>query len=161
MDEKKHWEVTERVMLDKTPLTVDIDIQSAWMLVSALQLTTRHPEISDVMKGILTKIARQFQGRIVETHPEAEELLEMGWNEAYDVDEDGDFVNQVVVGGTCSHKNTMIFVSPTTGGCDLACIDCNEYLDSWNGTGDAPDWVPAHLRIFKRDTDDWDFDDPA
>jgi hypothetical protein len=36
MDEKKYVAITEKVMSDKTPLQVDIDIMSAWLLVSAL-----------------------------------------------------------------------------------------------------------------------------
>lgn len=81
-------------MSDKTPLQVDIDIMSAWLLISGLQLAVKHPGISVHMKKHLTRIGRAFQARIVEHHPEAEELLEMGWNSEFDVDENGDFVNQ-------------------------------------------------------------------
>jgi hypothetical protein len=94
MDQTKYIEITRKVMSDKTPLQVDIDIVSAWLLVSGLQLTVKHPGISIHLKKQLTRIARAFQARIVEHHPEAEELLEMGWNENFDVDSDGEFVNQ-------------------------------------------------------------------
>lgn len=93
MDEKKYVEITAKVMSDKTPLQVDIDIMSAWLLVSSLQLAVKHPGLSNPMKTMLTRIARTFQARIAEHHPEADELLNMGWNEAYDVDDKGEFVN--------------------------------------------------------------------
>lgn len=144
MDEQKYIEITKKVMSDKSPLMVDIDIMSAWLLVSGLQLTVKHPALSEHMKKALTGLAHQFQARIIEVHPEAEELIEMGWNEAYDVDEDGEFVN------ACPHQNKMLFVSPTTGHIDLACNDCGEYIEHWDGLGEAPDWVPDELKPQKK-----------
>lgn len=80
IDERKFMEITARVMSDKTPLPVVISIMQSWLLVSGLQLATRHPSLSPYMKDHLTEIARQFQDAIVAVHPEAKEPLEMGWN---------------------------------------------------------------------------------
>ncbi len=94
MDAKKFEAIGVKVMKDDTPLTVTIDIMQAWILVSGLQLLCRHPLVSQHMKDIWTHSGRQFQEAILEVHPDAEELMEMGWNEDFDVDENGDFVNQ-------------------------------------------------------------------
>ncbi len=94
MDEEKYVEILKEVMSDDSPLTVKMDIMQAWMLVSGLQLLTRHPEVNQQLKDMWTHTARQFQEAILEQHPEAEELIEMGWNTDFDVDENGNFVNQ-------------------------------------------------------------------
>lgn len=92
--EEKYLEVLQKVMSDDTTIELEIDIMQAWLLVCGLQLLTRHPEVSQQMKDIWTHTAREFQEVILEVHPEAEELIEMGWNEDFDVDENGNFVNQ-------------------------------------------------------------------
>jgi hypothetical protein len=66
-------------MSDETVLPVEIDIQSAWFLVSGLQLAIRHPDISDEQRAVLVSIGRTFQGAIEALHPEAHEALELGW----------------------------------------------------------------------------------
>jgi len=50
MNQKEAIELTAKVMADQTPLQVTIDIQSAWLLVSAFQLSTRHPGLSRHMR---------------------------------------------------------------------------------------------------------------
>lgn len=94
MNEKKFFEIGHRVMSDDTEIETVIDIKQAWVLVSGLQLLCRHPEVSEQMKTIWTHTGRQLQEAIVTLHPEAEELIEMGWNTDFDVDTNGDFVNQ-------------------------------------------------------------------
>lgn len=94
MDEKKFMEIGKRVMSDDTEIETTIDIKQAWVLVSGLQLLCRHPEVSQTMKDIWTHTGRQFQEAIVTLHPDTEELLEMGWNTVFDVDENGKFINQ-------------------------------------------------------------------
>lgn len=78
LDEQQFIEITSRIMSDETRLPVSISIMQAWLLVSALQLATRHPGISPYLRDALTDIARQFQGAIVAIYPEAQEPLEMG-----------------------------------------------------------------------------------
>lgn len=93
MDEAKFMKIGTKVMSDDTEIEVTIDIKQAWVLVSGLQLLCRHPGVSPQMKDIWTHTGRQFQEAILVEHPEAEELMEMGWNTDFDVDEDGEFVN--------------------------------------------------------------------
>jgi hypothetical protein len=158
VDEKKFMEITAKMMSDKTPLPVTIDIMQAWLLISGLQLACRHPEMDDKMRKALTHTARQFQAAIVAVHPEADELINMGWDTSFDVDKDGNFINEAkedeakdgrghYVVMACPHVNKMIFVQPTTGYLDLACLDCNEYIEQWDGISDAPDWVPPELIV--------------
>lgn len=94
MDAEQFVEIGVKVLKDDTPLTVTIDIMQAWILVSGLQLLCRHPGVSQQMKDIWTHSGRQFQEAIAEAHPDAEELMEMGRNTDFDVDEEGVFVNQ-------------------------------------------------------------------
>lgn len=90
MNEQQFLQTTAKVMTDKTPLSLTIRIQDAWLLVSGLQLATRHPGVTDQMKELLEAIARQFQGAIVQAHPEAHPLLEMGWDSTYDMESEGE-----------------------------------------------------------------------
>lgn len=89
MDEQTAIAITGRVMSDETPLLVEIRITDAWMLVSALQLCTRHPGLSKPMRKHITHVAMQFRDAIVERHPDAEIVLEMGWDSDYDVPFEG------------------------------------------------------------------------
>lgn len=79
MNESQFIAQTARVMQDRTPLNVHIEIRQAWLIVSVLQLAWRHPNLSEPMRASLVEIADQFQIPIVERHPDAEELLQMGW----------------------------------------------------------------------------------
>ena len=85
MSEQQYLAVVGKIMQDETPIMPIIKIKEAWLLISGLQLATRHPGISPMMKRALEHIARQFQAQIVEDYPEAAVLLEMGWDEANDV----------------------------------------------------------------------------
>ena len=93
MDEQFFMEQTRRVMSDNTPLPVTINIQEAWLLISGLQLASRHPGISPYMKSALENIGRQFQQAIVERHPQAAELIEFGWNPEMDVPQEHVYVS--------------------------------------------------------------------
>jgi len=92
ISEDEYMKITGQVMRDKSPLTVSLSIMEAWVLVSNLQLAHRHPGTSDAMKEYVQTIAKRFEAAIVEIHPEAEPLIEMGWNPQFDVDENGDFI---------------------------------------------------------------------
>jgi hypothetical protein len=86
MNADQFIEATHRVMSDQTPLTVNISIMQAWLMVSAVQLAWRHPGLSGAMKRHLREIADQFGDRIVEIHPESRDLLDAGWQPEYDID---------------------------------------------------------------------------
>lgn len=72
-------------MTDTSPMPVVIEVQDAHMIVTSLQLAIRHPGVSKTLKKRIEATARQLQAAIVGLHPEAEEILEMGWNTAFDV----------------------------------------------------------------------------
>lgn len=77
---------TLALMADESPLTITMRISDAWMIVSAIQLTMRHTEVDDDLRGRLTALARKYQAALATVHPAAGELLEMGWDTKYDVE---------------------------------------------------------------------------
>ena len=88
MDPQKlidHQNVVAAVMSDHQPLNVHIDIMQTWLLISAIQLATRHPGLNTTTKTHLTQTGRAFQQAIVDYHPEAAELIEMGWHSEFDM----------------------------------------------------------------------------
>jgi hypothetical protein len=91
MDERQFMKVAAEAMSDETILPVNISIMQAWMLVSGLQLATRHPGIGAPLREHLVGIARQFQEAIEQQHPGAHEALEMGWKQQFDVKRDRPF----------------------------------------------------------------------
>lgn len=84
ISEHEYMEIARRVMEDETAQPVVIRYTDMRMLVSGLQLCTRHPALHAPLKERLTQIARQFQEAITLMHPEAGPLIEMGWNSDYD-----------------------------------------------------------------------------
>jgi hypothetical protein len=93
LSEKEMMEITKRVMSDKSPLDIRINIMELWVLISLLQLVTRDPELSEMMKQFATHHGKQFQKVIADTHPEANQVIELGWNTRFDVEKSGSFVN--------------------------------------------------------------------
>lgn len=85
MDEQTALGIMRKVMPDERLLLLDMRIRDAWFLVSALQLASRHPEMGAAQKARMIAVGQQLQDAIVERHPEAEAVLEMGWDEQYDV----------------------------------------------------------------------------
>lgn len=76
--------IAKKVMEDETILPVTIHIKDAWILVSGIQLATRHPGLHGPTRRWLIDIGEQFQAAIIALHPEAEDLLEMGWDQTKD-----------------------------------------------------------------------------
>lgn len=77
--------VLEKAMRDERLLSVTITIAQAWMLVSAVQLTARHPDLESGLAQRIIELGQQFQGSIAELHPDWQELLEMGWSPEFDL----------------------------------------------------------------------------
>jgi hypothetical protein len=76
--------IVAEVMMDEDLIQVNISVRQAWLLVNAIQLAVRHPELHEPTVKALTETARQFQAAVVAVHPDAGELLEKGWNPIYD-----------------------------------------------------------------------------
>lgn len=76
--------ITAEVFTDPLPLTIHIDLAGAWLILSTLQMSVRHPELSDSMRKRIEHLARHFQDEIAARHPGAGDVLEKGWNAAND-----------------------------------------------------------------------------
>lgn len=82
---KVHFmKVAGEVMADTEPLTVHITIAQAWTLIAALQLAWRHPHIEAQLKARIRDLTREFQTAIIERHPQADDLIQMGWDKRHD-----------------------------------------------------------------------------
>lgn len=84
MNDDKAMQIVSNCMSDTTPLTVNITIADAWLLLSGIQLATRHPELSVYMKDSLFNSGLKFQEQVEAVHPEAHEFIEMGWDKRFD-----------------------------------------------------------------------------
>jgi len=84
MNQNQFIEIAKQVMSDETPIEFSIQIKEAWILVSALQLSHRHPGLGLPLKDAIQHIARQIQAAIEDRHEGAHDALEFGWNEEYD-----------------------------------------------------------------------------
>ena len=84
MNDETAMRIVSKCMSDETPLTVNIAIKDAWLLLSGIQLATRHPELSVYMKDSLFESGLKFQTMIEAIHPEAHEFIEMGWDRRFD-----------------------------------------------------------------------------
>lgn len=76
--------IGEKVMSDQSELNVIITTQNAWLLVSFLQLASRHPALPAQLRTIVRDLGDQFTKAVTELHPEAEDALNMGWETVFD-----------------------------------------------------------------------------
>lgn len=76
--------VAGKAMADTTELPVTIQIRDAWMLLSAVQLASRHPELPPLLRQRIEEVGRQFQAAIAARHPDTSIVLEAGWNPEFD-----------------------------------------------------------------------------
>ncbi len=60
MNSEEFMRVVSIAMSDQTVLPVHLTFADAWILVSALQLATRHPDIHEPLRDRLTDIAKTF-----------------------------------------------------------------------------------------------------
>jgi hypothetical protein len=90
MDDQAFSEALKDVFEDEAVIQVDITVKHASMILSAIQLATNHPEMSQSVKQVLTGIAYTFQDAVIAVHPEAKEALLDSWNEDGIMIEEGD-----------------------------------------------------------------------
>jgi hypothetical protein len=76
----------EPIMGDYEPLEVTITIRDAFEIVGGIQLCARHPDMPRDLLAMCVQAAHQLQDRIGEQHPDAWLVLQMGWDERYDVE---------------------------------------------------------------------------
>ena len=81
-DQTRFIEATQASMGDQEPVVCTLKARQIWLLVSALQLATRHPQVPNREEIIF--LGRQFQVALTEHNPVVREVLEMGWDQRYD-----------------------------------------------------------------------------
>ena len=86
MDKKRVMEIAFRVKADNIPLRIEISAWDAWLLLSLLQMSIRRQDVkhNSLAQQHILVVGQQLQDAIVERHPQAEAILEMGWDEQYD-----------------------------------------------------------------------------
>lgn len=84
MNDEKAMQIVADCLSDETHLTVNITIKDAWLLLSGIQLATRHPDLSVYMKDSLFESGLKFQEMVEAVRPEAHEFIEMGWDKRLD-----------------------------------------------------------------------------
>ena len=84
-NEQEMMQIITQIMTDDQVFPMTIDVRAAWLILSSLQLTVRHPGTSSWLDTQIIQIGRTFQERLVELHPEIEPIAEMGWDGQYDV----------------------------------------------------------------------------
>lgn len=90
MDEqqmRRDMEKVSKVLTDKTAVLVSTQIGQLWLMISTMQLATRHPGMAKAMRAEIEQIGRQLSRAIVEMHPEVADILEMGWQPEHDVEQ--------------------------------------------------------------------------
>lgn len=79
MSEEHDLEITRQVMSDPVKIEAEVTLAEAWLLLSAIQFSTRVPNMSTEMLEAMTRVGRKWQRKIAKLHPEAEQILEAGW----------------------------------------------------------------------------------
>lgn len=94
-----------RIVLDalgdgQTNITVDMLTGDIFTLVGLLQFAERGLPPAHGMRSRCVTLGRAFQEALVTAtgHPQLNEVMEMGWNRAFDVDEHGDFIEEATDG---------------------------------------------------------------
>jgi hypothetical protein len=72
------------ILSDAEPVTVNITIRQEWMILANIQLAARHPDMNEANKARLVQIAEQLEAHLLESHPQAQALIGMGWNPEFD-----------------------------------------------------------------------------
>lgn len=100
---RKNYSLEEFVDLFKDSLQqagrVDINLPTGDLLtlISFLQFTQRGMPFGHPARLRVEELGRQFQAILVDlTKPELAEWIDLGWNEDYDVDENGNFIHQPI-----------------------------------------------------------------
>jgi hypothetical protein len=93
MSQDEMLEVVKKLAEDKEPVTVKFSMFDLFMLIAQLQLITRHPELSEHQLKFAKHMGKQFQKAITGLHPEAEAVINTGWDSQFDVAKQGEFIN--------------------------------------------------------------------
>jgi ribulose 1,5-bisphosphate carboxylase large subunit-like protein len=86
--EQEHLASLIPMMKDDESLHIGIKVRDAWMVVSAIQLASRHPEVKGEQKAWMIHVAHQFQAAVTQLYPQVGQIMEMGWHPEFDVEQD-------------------------------------------------------------------------
>ena len=75
----------EPIMGDYEPLELSITIRDAFEIVGGIQLCSRHPDVPQDLMAMCIQAALQIQERVIEHHPDAWAVMQMGWDPASDL----------------------------------------------------------------------------
>lgn len=73
-------------MDDEITMVVELDSTMALCVIAQIQLASRHPGNKGQSTEIAQKFARGLQVAVTKLHPEVANILEKGWDPAYDVE---------------------------------------------------------------------------
>ena len=87
MPDLYRMEDLEPIMRDDQEMSIEVTMAEAFEIVGDVQLCTRHPDIrlGNEALRISVDAAKQIQVRIVEYHPDAWLMMQMSWDEKYDI----------------------------------------------------------------------------
>ncbi len=81
-----HMQIAKKVMIDENTYTLQISLADTWIIVSIMQLALRHPNIGGALKIRTHELCDLFINQITTYHPEAANLLEMGFDHQHDIE---------------------------------------------------------------------------
>lgn len=84
MNDQEFLAAAKAAMYDQSPVTWNLTIADCWMMISAIQLAFRHPQLQAPLKANLVRMCDAVIDTIAQKHPEAREALNMGWNPQHD-----------------------------------------------------------------------------
>lgn len=90
LDVEAFTAASQPIMRDTVPLSVLVTYCDLWLVISALQLTVRHPDLPEMLGNALVAIAGFFEAALTQKHPDAALIIAMGWNTAFDVEQGRD-----------------------------------------------------------------------
>lgn len=77
-------ELSKRVFGDESAVMINLTVAQVWIAVTNFQFVVIHPDLPVTMRKMVTHIAHQFETAIIAIHPDAEDLLDAGWDRKQD-----------------------------------------------------------------------------
>lgn len=89
-DERRMMAVLKQLYNDETAVIMDLSLWQVWLLISALQFTIRNSKSDTTHERWMTTLAIQLSMVIKLHYPAAKVIIDMGFDEDYDVTENND-----------------------------------------------------------------------
>jgi hypothetical protein len=78
--------IVKTMMTDKEPVKFTLDVSSAWLILSALQWSSRQPDIGDHLRFLFVDIGVRIQNELATRHPDAWPVMRAGWDPSEDLE---------------------------------------------------------------------------